>query len=351
MDGQFQPQSVFWKVSADLLGVNDATGRFRHTNPAWRTVLGWSAEEVEAFRYEDLLHPDDVDRTNEAFAALLDGRPVMLFENRYRHKDGSYRWLSWNAVPEGDVFICSARDVTQSKADAASLRTREEEARLREQFVAVLGHDLRNPLTAVSAAMRLLSREVQSERGTELIRMTTEAADRMAALIGDVLDLARTRLGEGIELARQEVADLEAVIDKVVDETALSYPGITIERSYDLGGPYLCDPGRLGQLVSNLVSNAVTHGGTDRPIRIEARDDGTDLHLSVANEGEAIPEDKLPLLFEPFARGDGRASQNGLGLGLFIARQIARGHGGELTVASDDDRTVFALRMPARHPS
>ncbi|OBY24728.1 PAS domain-containing sensor histidine kinase [Leisingera sp. JC1] len=335
-----------WKVTPDLLGVIDSSGVFMDTNPAWFDTLGLLPGEIESRQFFDFIHPEDLSRTEAAFERIKQGKPVLQFENRYRHKDGSYRWLSWNAVPEGDRFYCSARDVTKSKENAASLASREQEAHFREQFIAVLGHDLRNPLSAIGAALRLLENEPQSAKALEILALGRQSVTRMSALINDILDFARSRLGEGIEVARSESTELRPVLSQTVEEIRLANPDTPITESYSFTDPLYCDTDRIAQLVSNLLSNAVTHGTTGKPVTVAAGDDGSDFVLSVANHGDPIPADTMALLFEPFTRSGTRESQNGLGLGLYIAQQIAAAHGGRLTAVSDEAQTVFSLRMP-----
>ncbi|KIC36818.1 PAS domain-containing sensor histidine kinase [Leisingera sp. ANG-M7] len=338
--------SLTWKVTPDLLGVVDTSGVFMDTNPAWFRTLGLLPEEIESRQFFDFLHPDDMSRTEAAFERVKHGQPVLQFENRYRHKDGSYRWLSWNAVPEGDRFYCNARDVTEAKMNAAHLADREQEARFREQFIAVLGHDLRNPLSAVGAALRLLENEPQSAKALEILALGRQSVTRMSALINDILDFARSRLGDGIEVARTASTEIRPVLAQTVEEIRLANPDTPITESYSFTDPLNCDTDRIAQLVSNLLSNAVTHGAPGKPVTLTAADDGGDFVLSVANQGEPIPEATMTLLFEPFTRAETRESQNGLGLGLYIAQQIAKAHRGHLSAASDSQQTVFTLRMP-----
>lgn len=346
MKDNVDPGSMTWRVTPDLLGVLDASGRFTDTNPAWFVILGRRPEDVESRAFLDFIHPDDVVRTEGAFADILRGQPVLRFENRYRHADGSYRWLSWNAVPEGDVFFCSGRDVTADKDTAAALQTREEEARLPDQFVAVLGHDLRNPVAAVGAALRILGREDQSDRAREVIAMADGSLSRMTALIEDILDFARIRLGSGIEVSLAPDVALGPFLEQAVGEVRLGRPDAVVVAELDVGTPVTCDPARVAQLVSNLVGNAATHGDDGTPIRVSARvADGT-FTFAVENAGAPIPPGAHARLFQPFGRDTVRSSKDGLGLGLFIARQIALGHGGDVSMTSDAARTVFTFAMP-----
>lgn len=129
----------------------------------------------------DFLHPDDIARSMAAFEIVLRGEPVLRFENRYRATDGTYRWFSWVAVPEADKFYCTVRDVTDDKHNVETIATQKAEAELREQFLAVLGHDLRNPVGAIGAGVKLLHRRA-TER--ELDRDTHANAKQRASYVG-----------------------------------------------------------------------------------------------------------------------------------------------------------------------
>jgi sigma-B regulation protein RsbU (phosphoserine phosphatase) len=227
------------------------------------------------------------------------------------------------------------------------LATERETAELREQFIAVLGHDLRNPLAAISAGARILQRSgvLQDHKQLRVLDMINTTVTRMSDLIDNILDFARGRLGGGITLNRNAMP-LEPVLEQVVDELRTASPRRIIETSFEIAEPVNCDRVRIGQLVSNLIGNALTHGAPDQPVRVRAKTEGCELILSVANGGEPIPAAAMEKLFEPFFRGDVRDSRQGLGLGLHIASQIAQAHGGRIDVTSTPDETRFIFKMP-----
>jgi sigma-B regulation protein RsbU (phosphoserine phosphatase) len=239
---------------------------------------------------------------------------------------------------EGDLQTRAAKAVK-------GLADEREKAQLRDQFIAVLGHDLRNPLASIVAGARLLRREVQSDKALRVIDLMETSVDRMADLIDNVLDFARGRLGSGIGLNRQ-LALLTPVLGQVVAELEASHPGRTIEIEVDAPEPIFIDAGRLAQLTSNLLGNAITHGDPNAPVRLRATVADEHLTLSVANGGTPIPEIAMTKLFQPFFRGEVGQSQQGLGLGLHIASEIAKAHGGVLRVTSAEDETRFTFRMP-----
>jgi sigma-B regulation protein RsbU (phosphoserine phosphatase) len=347
-------RSRTWQVSPDLIGVLNADGVFESSNPAWRHVLGWSEAEIAGRQFFDFLHPDDLPKNRAAWKDALSGQPVLNFENRYRRTDGTYRWLSWVAVPEGDKIYCSARDITSSKelqasrdAFQASLADEKTTSKLREQFIAVLGHDLRNPLAAISGGLDLIARTPLNERALGLVPMVKASVARMAGLIDNVLDFARGRLGDGLTLTRER-CDLAPVIAQVAAELRTSHPTREIDLKFSLDGLVDCDRTRLSQLVSNLVANALTHGAPDKPIHVRVANADGALELSVSNSGAPIPPAALAKIFEPFERGSLRSSLQGLGLGLYISSQIARAHAGTLSVTSTPEETRFTFRMPLR---
>jgi sigma-B regulation protein RsbU (phosphoserine phosphatase) len=240
------------------------------------------------------------------------------------------------------------RELVDSKsALQKGLVTQQETAELREQFIAVLGHDLRNPLAAISAGARILQRSgaLKEQKELRVVDMINSTVARMSDLIDDILDFARGRLGGGITLHR-DVRPLEPVLEQVADELRTASPQRVIETSLKIGHPINCDRTRIGQLASNLIGNALTHGAPDQPIRVGAATEGDVFELWVANAGDPIPEAAMQRLFEPFFRGEVRNSRQGLGLGLHIASQIAQAHGGRIEVTSTPDETRFTFRMP-----
>ena len=219
-------------------------------------------------------------------------------------------------------------------------------ARLREQFIAVLGHDLRNPLSAIDGGTRLLQHTVEGDRPRKVLQMIRGSAARMSGLIDNILDFARGRLGGGIDVSCDSEHALAPVVHQVVDELRASHPTRTIDADIALSRSIGCDPGRIAQLLSNLLGNALTHGDPGAPIAVRARIHGDAFELSVTNVAEPIPPDVLARLFHPFARGEVRPNQQGLGLGLYIASQIATAHGGTLAADSTAERTRFTFLMP-----
>jgi signal transduction histidine kinase len=237
----------------------------------------------------------------------------------------------------------SQRRLENTQADLSSERRT---AELREQFIAVLGHDLRNPLASIASGAALLGKSPLDAKGLEVVKLLQNSVKRMASLIDDVLDFTRGRLGGGLSIERK-AQDLQPVLEQVVAELRSSHPDRTIMLTLQLPESVVADRQRIAQLLSNLVANALTHGARDSPVLVEAIAAGGTFRLSVANRGNPIPAAQLDRLFEPFFRGNARTSQQGLGLGLYIASEIARSHGGQLSVQSTSDETRFTLTLPS----
>ena len=238
--------------------------------------------------------------------------------------------------------IAAKRSVEKSEV---ALLDEQEASALREQFIAVLGHDLRNPLGAIAGGMRLLRKESLSNRGAEVLSLVESTASRMGALIENVMDFARGRLGGGISL-EQSSSKVHDILEQIVSELRSSHPHREIITTIDVVEEVDCDPVRLGQLFSNLLGNAIMHGDQDFPISaiLEIKEDA--LEFRTVNAGEPIADDTMKRLFAPFSRGEVRPSLQGLGLGLYIASQIAEAHDGTLTASSVNRETVFTFRMP-----
>jgi signal transduction histidine kinase len=218
---------------------------------------------------------------------------------------------------------------------------------LRERFITILGHDLRNPLQAVLASGDLLERRL-TDPALQLIasRIKTHVR-RMSSLIDDVLDFARGRQAGGIGIELTDVENVNAGLTTVVQELRDAQPECRILSNISVSRSVRCDLGRLQQVAANLLGNALTHGQPESPVRITARTDENDLVLEVWNAGEPIPPESLGKIFEPFWRLSVSASRNGLGLGLHICSQIVRAHDGGISVTSTrESGTQFTARLP-----
>ena len=246
--------------------------------------------------------------------------------------------------------LIGAQLEVQERAERAELdlQTAQVTGELREQFIAVLGHDLRNPLQAISMASELLQMEPLSDRAQRNVVRIQHSVGRMVHLVHDVLDFARGRLGGGIPVSLYADQALAEELQQVVEEVRIGCARPDIQSRISIDVPVVCDRQRMAQLLSNLLTNAVTHGESGAPIRVEARAADDHFSLAVHSRG-AISADNAERLFRPFTRAVSDQPRPGLGLGLYIAAEIARAHDGVLAVESVDGGTVFRFGMSCGH--
>ncbi|WP_390890184.1 PAS domain-containing sensor histidine kinase [Rhizobium laguerreae] len=345
-------------------------GRIVKVNRTLSTWIGIPAEQLLGKRLHDLLNTSGRIFYETHFAPLLrmqgffneialdlvtvDGKklPVLANAMERRAEDGALLFTRVTMFQAAERRRYE-RELVEARAAAdaagatikAKLAFEQQTAELREEFIAVLGHDLRNPLASISAAARILRKEKQTDRAIKVLDLMQGSVVRMSALIDNVLDFARGRLGGGITLERRS-EHLEPLLRQVIEELRFSHLDRAIEVTIEFDGPINCDSGRIGQLVSNLLGNALTHGAPDEPVRLSAATVDGKLELWIANGGAPISGEAMTGLFQPFFKGEAGTSQRGLGLGLHIASEIARAHGGTITVSSDDKETRFTFVMP-----
>ena len=332
-----------------MIWVTDAAGEIEFVNRAYCTFFGVTLQGVIEGGWLALVHDEDVADYTAAFRRALDERTSFHSECRVRRADGSWRWLaSWGQPrlgPEGEFLglVGSSPDVTPMKEAEARLA---DALQCNDLFMAVLGHDLRNPLGAVLTGVELAREHAELPHHRAVLDRVLSSAKRMSRLIDQLLDVTRIRNAGGLELQAVEVKMID-VCQAVIAELRTRFA-----RGHGILGPAggpngTWDPDRLAQTFSNLLQNALQHGPrSDVSVHI----DGTDPDWMVVvlhNEG-AIPADVLPVVFDPFRRARASA-RGGLGLGLFIALELVRAHGGDITVTSTAETgTTFRVALP-RH--
>jgi K+-sensing histidine kinase KdpD len=231
--------------------------------------------------------------------------------------------------------------------DQTALRDAHADNELREQFIAILGHDLRNPLQAVYSAGVLLEKKLTDQTLQRVAARIKVNVKRMSSLINDVLDFARGKLGEGMGVQIREVDDMDGGLRAVVTEFQDGQPERQIVANISVTRKVRCDLGRVQQVASNLIGNALKHGAPQSMVKVSARAEDSDFVLDVWNSGEPIAPENLDKICEPFWRQSTSGNREGLGLGLYICSQIVRAHGGTLSVTSTEEGgTNFTARLP-----
>jgi len=293
------------------------------------------------YGFESYLSVPIIRRNGEVFGTIcaLDPLPARLRDSKILEMVQLY----------AELISAQLELEDQSGASRLALHDALETGSLREQFIGVLGHDLRNPLFSVISGLRLLSRLPPDQDAQLILHQMEQSCTRMSRLIEDILDFARGRLGGGFQLALRPVDDLGAELGRVVAELAASFPERRIETDIRFDRPVACDPDRIGQLLSNLLANALVHGRPDGPVQVWAGLANGGCVLEVTNHGPPIEPEIMARMFQPYTRA--MRGGGGLGLGLYIADEIARAHGGALSVRSAEATgTAFTFTWPGTGP-
>ena len=351
----------FFALSLDMMAVANAQGEFIRVNPAWERTLGWSQEELLR-PFLDLVHPDDVPATLEIFAAQAAGQTVFDFENRYRCKDGSYRWVHWTSTAiEDGLTYATARDVTEQKQIEIELRASREQAletsRLKSEFVANMSHEIRTPLNGVVCMSELLLDTDLSPDQLDYVRLTMSSAESLMLVINDILDFSKIEAGK-LDIVDEDFSLEEAVGDVCEILAAKAREkGLELSCLHDPEVPDIVrgDGGRISsQVLMNLVGNAVkfTHAG-EVAVHATLADDDTQemLRVEVSDTGIGIDPENLAKLFQPFSQADATMTRRygGSGLGLSISRQLVELMGGKLGVQSEPGGgSTFWFTVPCR---
>jgi sigma-B regulation protein RsbU (phosphoserine phosphatase) len=342
----------------------DVHGRVSSWNPGAERIKGYRAEEIIGQHFSRFYPPEDVAKCDmELEVAAREGR----FEDegwRVR-KDGTRFWanvvISRMVAHDGSVVgfakvtrdLTSRRQLEEERVARAALEQKLAEQKktqeLRELLIGIVGHDLRAPLSTVATAAGLmLKRGTLAGADAKATARIARSADRMSKMISQLLDFTRARLGGGITIDPRPM-DLADVCAEVIAEIETAHPDRTVLFDTDVDTRGLWDRERLAQVVSNLVGNAIQHGNAHSAIDVQLRNNGDRVTLRVHNEGPAIAHDLLPLVFDPFRRQPTHPAPRaeGLGLGLYICREMIRAHGGEVAVQSSDSAgTTFTVQLP-----
>ena len=339
----------YFTLSLDMLCIANYAGYFIRLNPAWERALGYSLADLTASPFIDFVHPEDRVATLAEMQKILKGEDAISFENRYRAKDGSYRWMLWNATPfaQEQLIYAAARDITERKQAEANIVRLSAEAetanRAKSDFLARMSHEIRTPLNVVIGMGDVLERTALNREQRQYVRVFQKAGSNLLTLINDLLDLSKAESGR---MTLEEIDfELGAVTDSVIEIMSLraQQKGIELsaEISTSLPTKLRGDPDRLRQVLINLVGNAIKFTGNGRVVlRAEADPDSPvpgALLFSVSDTGIGIPLDKLDSIFEAFAQADASTTRKygGTGLGLAISRRLVNLMGGRIWAESE----------------
>jgi PAS domain S-box-containing protein len=361
----------FFNLPLDMLCIAGTDGHFKRLNPAFTTTLGWSEQELLSRPFLDFVHPDDRVKTTAELERLTYGMPTLSFENRYRCKDGSYRWLSWMAQPqpEAGLIFATARDVTASKqsedarqrltAELGQAKQEAEQAnRAKSQFLAAMSHEIRTPMNGVIGMVDVLQQTSLRGYQVEMVDLIRESAYSLLAIIDDILDFSKIEAGR-LELEEGPL-DIAAVVKAGCGmlEHLAARKGVELTLFVDPVLPQALtgDAVRLRQVLVNLLSNAIKFSsGLERQGKVSLRvlatavdDAGAAVEIRVADNGIGMDESVMAKLFTPFTQADVSTTRRfgGTGLGLTIARHLVDSMGGSIAVESRPGAgSTFTVRL------
>ncbi len=341
-----------WRISTELMLVADFEAAIQAVNPAWTRHLGYQPEELHGRKFLDLVHPDDVQSTLNEVGKLADGVTTFRFENRYRHKDGTYRWLSWTAVPEAGSIHAVARDVTEEKAAAEALQRTEQALRQAQKMEAVgqltggIAHDFNNMLAIVIGSLDLARRRLdRGEAGVErYLDSAREGASRAATLTQRLLAFSRQQpLSPRVLNVNRLVGDMSEMLRRTLGET------IRLETVL-AGGlwPVNADPHQLESAILNLAVNARDAMPEGGELTIETANTHLDeayarnylglepgqyVMVAVTDKGMGMPPDVVERVFDPFFTT--KPVGKGTGLGLSMVYGFVKQSGGHVSIYSE----------------
>jgi len=345
--------SESFAAAIDCIVVIDARSLVLEWNPAAEDTFGIRRDEAIGRPLAELIIPPELREAHREGLA----RHLATGQGRFigRRVEIEALRVDGSRIPvELAITAGTAGGQPSYVGFMRDISARRNAEREREQLIGVLSHDLRTPLTAVAvSAGTLLRGDKLAENHRKAAMRVVSSAERMRRMINDLLDVTQSRLGGGLHIHRSPT-DVVAVARQVLEEMKVVHPNraVQLEASEACEGQF--DSDRIAQVLNNLVSNALTHGAPEGTVEVKLRCEGPELLVQVANEGPALADELLPVLWEPFRRGraaeEGKKS-GGLGLGLYIVHEIARAHGGRAEVSSADGKTTFAVRLPREPPA
>ncbi|MBF0272390.1 MAG: response regulator [Magnetococcales bacterium] len=356
----------FFALTPDLLCIASVDGFFLRLNATWEHTLGYSVDELMSRPYIDFVHPDDKAATGGAAQILVNHKPIYNFTNRYRHRDGGYRWLEWRSRPMGKIIYAVARDITSHKHTEETLRTQREAliqakmeaetaSRAKSEFLATISHEIRTPMNVMLGMAEMLMETDLSIQQLQYAQTAHHSGKALLGVINDVLDFSQIEAGRltlnNIPFSpRQLLEETVRLLRQLTEEK-----GLTLHERISAAIPEVVqgDPERLRQILTNLLGNAIkftSQGGIE--VSLTMSPDSLDKALfMVSDSGIGISQEQMDHIFEQFTQADGGITRRygGTGLGLSISRRLVEMMGGRLWVESRlGVGSTFCFTLPTR---
>jgi PAS domain S-box-containing protein len=342
---EHNPYRHFFELSLSLLCTAEAgANTFSELNPAWEDVLGWTLDELRSRPFTEFIHPDDLAPT---FAIIEDmvarGLPAVNFENRYRHKDGRWVWLSWVGAVRDGTFYSAARDISEEKAAREELERANTEL---SEFAYAASHDLQEPLRAITAHLGFLNPAGLDERSLRSMKHVLEGATHMQALVEGLLEWSRigSQAGDRTPEPLGELVGMAARL--LAAEIGAAGADVTIRGDLPI---LLVDRTQFVRVFQNVLANAIKFRAPDRrcEIVVSAERDGHDWVISVADNGVGIDPDRAERAFQIFQRLHARSKYPGMGVGLALVKRIVKRHGGDVWLEGrPGEGATVSFRLP-----
>lgn len=354
---------LFLEAVVDLIAIIDENGFFNRISEAWTDLLGWSQTEFLEMNWKDIIHKDDLIETEFLIKNRRDDGLIRGLKNRYRCKDGSYKWLEWNCklLKEKGLDLVTVRDITENvemERRSNELQKVIELETIKSEFFANISHEFKTPINIILGTVQLLNihidknnikynSEVDLKRYSKSVKQNSF---RLLRLVNNLIDM--TKIDTGFYEIHLENRNIISIIEEITLSVAqyIGDKGITLTFDTNEEEEVIaCDPDKIERIMLNLLSNAIKYTPKDGKIDVNIKVNSKDIEISVEDNGIGIAREKLDVIFERFIQVDNTLTRQseGSGIGLSLVKSLVEMHGGSVSVESEVNKgTKFIFRLP-----
>ncbi len=360
-----QEIDLILNTAIDLMVIIDEDGKHKKVNKGWEKTLGWKEEELFSKRWNDIVYEGDIKDTNEIVKGIKNEKNIISFKNRCKCKNGNLRWIEWNIrySPDRNASICTGRDITEKQELEEKKKSFEDAIRqetAKSEFLSNISHEFKTPLNIILATMQLININIERnnihvEEGVNLKKYMTSMKQncyRLLRLVNNFIDI--TKIETGYYEIKLENHNIVSVVEDITVSVAEYIEAKDIELIFDTEVEdeiIACDPDKIERIMLNLLSNAIKYTGKNGKIEVFLAVKGDNVIISIKDNGEGIPEDKLDLVFGRFIQVDEVLARRyqGSGIGLALSKSLVEMHGGSIGVTSKLGKgTKFEFSLPIR---